>query len=136
MPVVAHWRYDVGEQDRPTSGTPDEALARLEDVLLAYPYDRALPDLASILRQADVPEDLLRSDERATKLLHEAIIARPLASVDVVAQLKTEVELLTLEVQVLTERLVHRAGDAEELARASERLTAIRARLRELRDDL
>lgn len=116
-----------------TSSTPDEALNRLEDVLLRYPFDRALPDLATILRDAGVGEDLLRTDDRATKLLHEAIVARPLSSLDAVAQLRTEVELLTLEVQVLSDRLVDPATPEAELARASARLTVIRERLAELR---
>lgn len=116
-----------------TSGTPDEALNRLEDVLLRYPFDRALPDLATILRDAGVGEDLLRTDDRATKLLHEAIVARPLSSLDAVAQLRTEVELLTLEVQVLSDRLVDPATPEAALARASARLTVIRERLAELR---
>ncbi len=39
------------------------------------------------------------------KVLHEAVLARPLNDVDHVAALRTEVELLTVEVRVLTERL-------------------------------
>jgi hypothetical protein len=125
----------VDDTDR-TSGTPDEALSRLEDVLLAYPFDRALPDLATILDDAGIGEDLLRQDDRATKLLHEAIVARPLSSIDVVAQLRTEVELLTLEVQVLTDRLADPRTSASELGRASSRLATIRRRLAELRSRL
>lgn len=125
----------MDDTDR-TSGTPDEALSRLEDVLLQYPFDRALPDLATILHDAGVGEDLLRQDDRATKLLHEAIVARPLSSIDAVAQLRTEVELLTLEVQVLTDRLADPRTSASELARASSRLATIRRRLAELRSRL
>jgi hypothetical protein len=57
----------------------DVAVARLEDVLLSLPYDRALPDLASLLASAGVGAELLRRDERALKVLHEAIVARPYA---------------------------------------------------------
>lgn len=125
-----HGRYG-GHAD-----TPDEALTRLEDALLAYPFDRALPDLATILADAGVTEELLRSDDRATKLLHEAIVARPLSSLDTVGRLRTEVELLTLEVQVMTERLSDPQAAPDELHRASARMTAIRARLEELREEL
>lgn len=114
----------------------DEQLARLEDVLLAYPYDRALPDLASILDQAGVGPELLRRDERAAKVLHEAILARPLASVDVVARRRTEVELFTLEVEVLTDRLEDPATSEADAARVAERLKVIRRRLAELRSEL
>lgn len=125
--------------DHPTARpgpSPDEQLARLEDVLLAYPYDRALPDLSSILDQAGVGRELLRRDERAAKVLHEAILSRPLASVDAVARRRTEVELLTLEVEVLTERLDDPGSSADDVARAAERLHAIRRRLAELRAEL
>lgn len=114
----------------------DEQLARLEDVLLALPYDRALPDLSTILERAGVGRDLLRRDERAAKVLHEAILSRPLASVDAVARRRTEVELLTLEVEVLTERLADPAASEEDAAEASRRLIAIRRRLGELRTEL
>lgn len=114
----------------------DEQLARLEDVLLAYPYDRALPDLATILDEAGVGRDLLRHDERAAKVLHEAILARPLASVDVVARRRTEVELFTLEVDVLTDRLEDPSTAEADAARISARLATIRRRLAELRADL
>lgn len=114
----------------------DEALTRLEDTLLSYSYDRVLPDLATILQQAGVTEEFVRSDERAAKVLHEAIMARPLSSADTVRQLKTEVELLTLEVEVLTERLRDPAATAEEGGRAAERLREVRRRLEELQHDL
>lgn len=128
----------VGADDpaAPPERSPDEELARLEDVLLAYPYDRALPDLTTILDQAGVGRELLRRDERAAKVLHEAILSRPLASVDVVARRRTEVELLTLEVEVLTERLADPTASAEDADRASSRLLAIRRRLTELRAEL
>lgn len=114
----------------------DEQLTRLEDALLAYPYDRALPDLATILRTAGVGPELLRRDERAAKVLHEAILARPLASADLVARRRTEVELLTLEVEVLAERLEDPSTSEADTARVAARLAAIRRRLTELRAEL
>lgn len=114
----------------------DEALASLEDVLHGYAYDRVLPDLATILGDAGVSEDFLRSDERAIKVLHEAIVARPLASVDAVGELRTEVELLTLEVSVLADRLADDATSTEEAARATGRLGEVRRTLDQLRRHL
>jgi hypothetical protein len=126
----------VQDDHRSHADSPDEALTRLEDALLGYPYDRALPDLATILDDAGVTAELLTVDDRAAKLLHEAIVARPLSSLDAVAQLRTEVELLTLEVQVLTERLAAPDADPDEAGRSAARLAAIRARLTELRAEL
>lgn len=114
----------------------DEQLARLEDVLLAYPYDRALPDLDTILGQAGVGRDLFREDERAAKVLHEAILARPLASMDVVERRRTEIELYTLEVDLLTDRLENPGTSEADAARVAARLADIRARLAELRSEL
>jgi hypothetical protein len=114
----------------------DAAVARLEDVLLALPYDRALPDLATLLASAGVSRELLRRDERALKVLHEAVVARPLSDIDLVSRRRTEVELLTLEVGVLTERLRDPAARRDELAEAAARLAAIRRRLEELRSEL
>ncbi|MFP5310176.1 MAG: hypothetical protein ACLGIR_11450 [Actinomycetes bacterium] len=114
----------------------DVAVARLEDVLLSLPYDRALPDLASLLHAAGVGPELLRRDERALKVLHEAIVARPYADADLVSRRRTEVELLTMEVGVLTERLRDPAAGADEIGAAAARLSAIRRRLEELRDGL
>jgi hypothetical protein len=122
------------DREHAHAGGPDEALARLEDVLLAYSFERALPDLTTILRDAGVSEELLRTDERATKLLHEAIVARPLATVDAVSRRRIEVELLTLEVEVLTERIA--SGDVDEQTRAAARLADIRAQLAAIRDEL
>lgn len=118
------------------SSSWDEALARLEDTLLSYPYGRALPDLATILREAGISEDFLRSDDRAAKVLHEAIMARPLSSTDSVRQLKTEVELLTLEVEVLTDRLRDPVTSTAEARRVTARLGEVRQRLESLQDDL
>jgi hypothetical protein len=114
----------------------DAAVARLEDVLLALPYDRALPDLATLLASAGVSRELLRRDERALKVLHEAVVARPLSDIDLVSRRRTEVELLTLEVGVLTERLRDPEARRDELAEAAARLAAIRRRLEELRSEL
>lgn len=110
-------------------GSWDEALARLEDFLLAYPAGRALPGLGALLRAAGVSEEFLRSDERALKVLQEAVAGRPLGSMDAVARVRTEVELLTVEVRVLAERLAHEASDPDEAHRVSARLHSVRDRL-------
>jgi len=112
----------------------EEAVARLEDVLGRLPFDRALPGLPALLELADVPMSLLQSDERARKLLHEALLARPLSDHDAVELRRTEVESLLLEVRLLTDVL--QDGDAEAAGRARQRLTSIRVRLQELRSDL
>jgi hypothetical protein len=117
-------------------GPTDEALARLEDVLLALPYDRAVPDLAEVLARAAFDRSLLLADDRAMKLLHEALVARPFGSLDAVQQVRTEVELLTLEVELLTERRADPRTADEEHARISRRLGDVRARLEELRGQL
>lgn len=114
----------------------DVALARLEETLSGYDYDRALPPLADILADARVGRRLLREDDRAAKLLHEAIVARPLSSLEAVTRARTEVELLTLEVSVLAERLADPSLSDREAARLSGRLSMIRRSLAELRDDL
>jgi hypothetical protein len=114
---------------------PDEALGRLEDVLLGLPFDRAVPDLDELLGAAGVDRDVLR-DERARKLLHEALVARPFGSLDAVQRVRTEVELLTLEVELLTDRLADRGTAADELTRSRRRLDAIRTRLTALRGQL
>lgn len=111
------------------------AASRLEEHLAALPYDRALPDLATILDEASVPRALLQQDERARKVLHEAILARPLGSHEAVEQRRTEVELLTLEVSVLRGR-IEQADDPGAVAEAVNRLAWIRDRLAELREDL
>jgi hypothetical protein len=114
----------------------DVALARLEDVLLALPYDRALPDLERILEAASITSAHLRADDRTLKLLHEAIVARPLATSDAIATVRTQVELLTLEVGVLTEQLADPATSAAGVARAADRLTTVRAELDRVRRQL
>jgi hypothetical protein len=120
----------------------EAAVARLEEHVLSLPYDRALPGLDELLAGAGVSHDLLWQDERARKTLHEAILARPLSTLGVVADRSAEVELLVLEVQVLTQTLrsvARRTGDASrqpEATRAALRLTWIRGRLHELRAEL
>ena len=111
----------------------DRALARLEDVLLAVPFDRALPDLELLLDRAGVPREVLRRDERILKVLHEASVARPFGQVDDVQRTRAEVELCTLEVEVLTQRLEEHAGDPGALAAVHARLDAVRSRLDEIR---
>lgn len=113
----------------------DDALVRLEDVLLSLPFDRALPDLDDLLDRARVPSDLLRRDDRARKLLHEAIVARPLSTLDAVQQVRTEVELLTLEVEVLTERLGTVTSEHSR-AELAARLAEVRARVEDIRGQL
>ena len=113
--------------DHTEHGPTDEALARLEDVLLELPFERAVPDLPELLARAEVDRSLLLHDERAMKLLHEALVARPFGTLEVVQRVRTEVELLT-------ERLAD--ADAREEQRIGTRLDAVRLRLEELRDQL
>ncbi|MEX2505058.1 MAG: hypothetical protein WD378_09410 [Egicoccus sp.] len=127
-------------QDRRTPGGSDshevdDALVRLEDVLLALPFDRALPDLDDLLQRAGVAPDLLRRDDRARKLLHEAIVARPLSTLDAVQQVRTEVELLTLEIEVLTDRFAA-AIDERSRADLGRRLAEVRSRVEDIRGQL
>jgi hypothetical protein len=114
----------------------DAALTRFEDLLLALPFDRALPDLESLLERAEVPTELLRRDERALKLLHEAVVARPFGSLDAVQRVRTEVGLLTLEVELLTDRLADADASPTTVARAAQRLAEVRACLDEIRGEL
>lgn len=114
----------------------DAALVRLEDLLLALPYDRALPDLSDLLERAGIPEASLRRDDRLLKVLHEAVLARPFAQLPDVQRVRTEVELLTLEVELLTDRLADGDAAATEVADAAHRLREVRLRLDEIQDDL
>ena len=127
---------DAGDAHGPYGDDQDEALARLEDVLHVLPFDRAVPDLAQLLEAAGVEEDLLRRDERARKVLYEALLARPFGTFDAVQQVRTEVELLTLEVEVLTDRLQDPALDREVFERTTARLAQVRARLEEINQQL
>lgn len=114
----------------------DAALARLEDVLLATPEDRALPDLEVILARAKYPAELLRRDERALKLLSEAVLARPLSSREEVSATRTHLELMTLEVEVLTARLTDPDTEPAVILRSRERLGVLREELEEIRRKL
>jgi hypothetical protein len=114
----------------------DAALTRLEDLLLGLPYDRALPDLDTLLEHAEVPVELLRRDERALKLLHEAVVARPFGSLDAVQRVRTEVGLLTLEVELLTDRLADADAPEVTVVRSKQRLAEVRVRLDEIRGEL
>jgi hypothetical protein len=122
--------------DRAEHEPTDEALARLEDVLLSLPFDRAVPELRVLLDRAAADEDLVLRDERALKLLHEALLARPFGSLDAVQQVSTEVELLTLEVELLADRLSDPDVSDSEATRMSDRLDEVRGRLRRLREQL
>lgn len=112
----------------------DAARIRLEDLLLSLPYERALPDLPVLLDEAGIPHELLRRDDRLLKLLNEAILARPLGHLDEVTRVRTEVELLTLEVEVLTDRLSDPDSEPDDVAAATGRLRQVEARLQEVRD--
>lgn len=117
-------------------GAWDDALCRLEDVLLAAPYDRALPDLDVLLEQARVTPAFVHQDERALKLISEAMLARPFADHEDVRQSRAHVEMMTLEVEVLTHRLRDPATPAEVAERATIRLRELAHQLARLRDDL
>lgn len=117
----------------PALASWDEALERLERYLASYPEERALPGLDSLVRQAGVTEDFLRNDERALKVLREALVDRPLGDADAVAQVRTRVELLTLEVEALAECLETAPADSLRARRLSERLEAVRRGLAEVR---
>jgi hypothetical protein len=121
--------------DAPRWLEQDRALVRLEDVLASLPLERAVPDLRDVLAAAGVTEQVLL-DERAAKLLREALLARPFGTLADVERVRVEVELLTLEVEVLTERLADAATDPELVARAAARLPEVRARLDEVHGQL
>lgn len=111
----------------------DAALSRLEDVLAGLPFDRALPGLHELLRRAGIDEDYLFEDDRARKVLHEAIVARPLGTSLRVERWSTEVEVLTLEVDVLAQRLADPLTSLEDRAAATARLSTVRRRLEEIK---
>lgn len=117
-------------------GSWDDALCRLEDVLLAAPYDRALPSLDELLVAADVPRSFLLVDERAHKLLGEAILARPFAERGQVQASRAHVEMMLLEVEVLAGRLRDPGTTSAEVARALARLDDIAAEVADLRRQL
>ncbi len=109
----------------------DAALARLEDLLLTLSSERALPPVEEMVQRASLPPGFLREDDRARKVLLEAIAARPLSDVHEVVRVRTEVQLLTLEVEVLRDRLED--ADAGEAAELVARLRDVRSRLDEVR---
>lgn len=126
-----------GSMGRDGSGMDaDAARERLEDLLATLPYDRALPDPVELLQRAGVPVELLDRDERLVKVLHEAVLARPLRNRGEIHRTRTEVELLTLEVELLTDRLDDPGSDAVMVREAAARLAEIRRRLGDLRDIL
>lgn len=114
----------------------DEYLERLEDFVNSYPLGRALPDLAGIVVRARVPRRFLREDERARKVLLEAIAARPLSSLEQIGRVRTEVELLILEVEMLAEHLASTGLTREQTRQVSTRLDEVRARLAQIRTQL
>lgn len=124
-----------GGGDVPRWLEQDRALVRLEDTLAALPLDRAVPELHEVLAAAGVDAEVL-ADERAGKLLHEALRARPFGSLDAVERTRVEVELLTLEVDVLAERLADPATAPDVRVRAAGRLDEVRTRLDEVRNQL
>lgn len=111
----------------------DAAIARFEDVLFGLPLDRVLPDIDELLSRAKLPRTLLASDDRALKLLHEAVIARPWATPDQRDQVRSQVALLELEVEVLVERLDDDAVEPDVVRATSGRIRAIRDQLDDLR---
>ena len=111
----------------------DRAVTRLQEVLDALPRSRGLPDLDELLVAAGTDRSLLE-DERARKLLQEAIRQRPLSSLEEVRVLRTEVELLTVEVGVLRERLSGTAIDADQRQELLARLDRLRRRCQQVAD--
>lgn len=134
MDMSSHSPDQFHEPDEP--GAWDAALCRLEDVVLAAPFDRALPDLDELLARADVPLAFVQQDERALKLLREAMLARPLSGHQEVRRSRTHVEMMALEVEVLTHRLRDPNSPVDVAERAAARLDELTAELDRLRDDL
>lgn len=134
MPTQEGHPEPTGGGQRRTPWAREEALQRLEDQLHSYPEDRALPAIEEILEAADVAPALLQDDDRARKLIVEALLVRPLSHLERVSDLRTEVELLTLEVQVLTDRLNHPGSGSREAGETAARLQQVRARLVEIRE--
>ncbi|MFO7960620.1 MAG: hypothetical protein R6U94_06725 [Nitriliruptoraceae bacterium] len=120
-----------GPGDLPRWVLVDRAVARLQEVLESLPQRRALPDLDELLAAAGADRRLLE-DERARKLLQEAIRQRPLSSLEEVRVLRTEVELLTVEVAVLQERLTDTSTEVAERRELLARLRRVRRRCQDL----
>lgn len=114
----------------------DEAVSRLEEVLARHPFDRALPPIEQLLDEARIDRDVLAGDERAQKILDEAVRARPLSTLEAIAEVRTQVEVLSVEVGMLHRQLAGEALTDEELEDAGRRLAAIRALLDETSDQL
>lgn len=134
MDMSSHPPDQFHEPEGP--GAWDDALCRLEDVVLAAPFDRALPDLDELLARAEVPLSFVQQDERALKLIREAMLARPLSAPQEVRRSRAHVEMMALELEVLTHRLRDPASPAEVAERAATRLDELSAELDRLRDDL
>lgn len=113
----------------------DDDLGQLEAVLIALPDDRALPDVEELLAEAGLDASVL-ADERARKLLLDALSTRPHGQLDKVRAVNAEVELLVLEVRELTAALTAGRLDAERLRLVDERLAWARGRLAQLRAEL
>lgn len=109
----------------------DEDLQRLEAVLGRQPDHRALPDVDQLLAEAGVDASLLDEDDRARKLLADAIITRPFGDLADVRAVATEVELLVLEVRQLAATL-EAGGPMSGVL--EDRLMWARKRLTELRE--
>ena len=125
-------RHPRAHRPEDAAGTWDDALCRLEDILLAQAWDRALPDLADLLDRAQVPLSVVEHDERARKLLGEAMLARPVGEGGPVRRARMRVEFLTLEVQVLSERLRDPRVPRDEARRAVARIDEVSQQLRRL----
>jgi hypothetical protein len=128
------------DQAAPGHGVPawvvtDRAVSRLQELLELLPRSRALPDLDVLLAQAGADRSLL-ADERARKLLDEALIYRPLSSLEEVRVLRTEVELLTVEVGVLEERLADPTLSTADRQALRMRLRRVRTRWEQVADQL
>lgn len=113
----------------------DRAVTRWQEVLERLPRHRALPDLDTLLAAAGADRRLLE-DERARKLLEEAVRQRPLSSLEEVRVLRTEVELLAVEVAVLRDRLRDPTMAGAQRQQLQARLARVRRRCRQLADQL
>lgn len=134
MDMSSHSPDQFHEPEGP--GAWDDALCRLEDVVLAAPFDRALPDLEELLSRAAVPLSFVQQDERALKLIREAMLARPMSGHQEVRRSRAHVEMMALEVEVLTQRLRDPASPPEVAEGAAARLDELTVELERLRDDL
>jgi len=130
----------MSDQGAPGYSVPDwvvsdRAVSRLQELLEQLPRTRALPDLDALLAQAGADRSLL-ADERARKLLDEALRDRPLSSLEEVRVLRTEVELLTVEVGVLEERLAETNLSTADRQALQARLRRVRTRWEQVADQL